>query len=94
MITGKAVVTVWFVASVAGHLLSQVGLWLWLVFHDVKMEFVRTGVPGYIEKCYSEWAERSGRSPDVVIKLRVISTINAVAASVVFAMMVNKLHSK
>jgi hypothetical protein len=84
MISGKLLVGIWFGFSVAVHVLSQFGLWLWLVGHKANVVFAFTGIPGYIEKCYSRWAKNAGRSPDFVLNLRIASTINLVLASAVF----------
>jgi hypothetical protein len=89
----EEVIVVWFAVSVATHLLSGFGLWLWLARHRVKMTFGLTGIPGYLERRYRDWAERAGRSSRVVINLRIISTINVIIVSVVAVLMIIKLQA-
>jgi hypothetical protein len=86
-------VFVWFVVSVVAHLLSGLGLWFWLARHRVKMVFGLTGIPGYLERRYRDWAQGAGRSSRLIINLRIISTINVVVISVIAALMIIKLQA-
>jgi len=89
----ESVVLIWFIVSVLAHLLSGLGLWLWLARHRVKMVFGLAGIPGYLERRYRDWAESAGRSSRLVINLRVISTINVVVVSVIAVLMFIKLQA-
>jgi hypothetical protein len=72
----------WFIVSLITHLLSGVVLALWLSRRGIEMTSVFSGMPGYVEKRYRDWALKAGRSPKLIINLRIISTINVAVAGV------------
>lgn len=83
----ELVIVVWFAVSVVTHVLSGVVLAFWLSRHGVKMGSFVSGMPGYIEKRYRDWAVKEGRSPNLIVNLKIVSTLNAIVASIFFAVM-------
>lgn len=90
--TWEVVVLTWFIVSLITHLLSGVALALWLSRRGIKMSSAFSGMPGYVERRYRDWAEKSGRSPKLIVNLRIISTINVVVASVIAVLAISGGH--
>jgi hypothetical protein len=77
-------IVVWFAVSVVTHLLSGVVLAIWVSRHGVKIQFFVSGMPGYVEKRYRDWAVKEGRSSNLILNLSIISSLNAIIASIFF----------
>jgi hypothetical protein len=88
----KELILIWFPISVVTHIFSGVGLWLWLVYNGVKTIFGFTGFPGYLERRYSQWAKSQGRSSRLVVNLRIVSTVNVIAAAMIAIPLLIGLH--
>jgi hypothetical protein len=90
--TWEVVVMIWFIVSLITHLLSGVVLALWLSRRGIKMSSAFSGMPGYVERRYRDWAEKSGHSPKLIVNLRIISTINVVIAAGIAILTISGSH--
>ena len=82
MSTGALLILIWFGLTIFTEVFSSILLVWWLRRRGVKLMFYRIGVPGYLENSYLNWCRSQGRSGKVVVRLRALLLINAIAAAV------------
>ena len=80
--TLRTIILFWFGLSVLILLFSNLAFFIWLRRYGVKLEFLLTGTPGYLEYTYYKWCRAQGRSPTVILILRLVLIVNVVAAAV------------
>lgn len=76
----ETIISIWFVVSVIIEISSTLVLFHFLRKRGVKLSFILRGIPGYLEKAYSEWCKSQGKSSKKVINLRILSMINLIAS--------------
>jgi len=80
----KIAVMIWFCASVSFAVVGNFLFWLWLHRRNVKMIFVLTGTPGYLDKVYIEWCKSRGLRPNKKLLIfRATSFVSAIISSIV-----------
>ncbi len=83
--TGEILIIIWFAVSVLIAVVGTFVFWLWLVRRGVKLTFMWTGTPGYLEYAYVKWCRSEGRPLNRgVIVFRAVSIINVVIAAAFF----------
>ena len=83
--TGEILIIIWFAVSVLIAVVGTFVFWLWLVRRGVKLTFMWTGTPGYLEYTYLKWCRGEGRTLNRgIIVFRAVSIINVVIAAAFF----------
>jgi hypothetical protein len=83
-------IMIWFSVSVIIEIVGNIVLRNWLRHRGVKLIFVLTGTPGYLEGVYLKFCRSQGQSATRVLTLRVISMINIIIVGIIFILMVAK----
>jgi hypothetical protein len=81
MSTGPLLIRIWFGLAGLTEIFSTFFLAWWLYRRRVKLNLYWTSVPGYLENSSESWCGSQGRSGKVVVRLRALFLINAIAAA-------------
>jgi hypothetical protein len=73
---------VWFSCSVALAVIENAVFVAWLRRRGARLTWIWSGHPGYVERAYAEWCQRTGRSPTQVVWIRRLILLNMIAAIV------------
>ncbi len=90
--TGEVLIIIWFAVSVLIAVIGTFVFWIWLVRRGVKLVFMWTGTPGYLEYAYLKWCRSQGVRPSRrIIFFRIVSIINVVVAAAFFIAFCSRL---
>ncbi len=86
---GQIVIMVWFSISVIIAIVGTFVLWFWLRRRGIKLIFMLTATPGYLEYSYVKWCRSQGQHPKpIVLIFRTHSLMNAIVAGILFILFV------
>jgi len=76
MASPQELVAVWCAGSIALAVIENTVFLVWLRRKGAQFDMAWSGVPGYLDRAYSAWCGKVGRSPQRVLWIRRLILLN------------------